>query len=51
MSIEEQQDVIAELEEESRRLRGVQEGIRMAARGKMEGVASGREADEGAMEM
>ena len=51
--IEEQEDVIAELEEESRRLRGVEEGIRMAARNRLEGTASeigvGR-ADHGAME-
>lgn len=40
MGIEEQEDVIAELEEESRRLRGVEEGIRGAARKRLEGAAS-----------
>lgn len=38
MGIEEQEDVIRELEEESRRLRGVEVGIRGAARRRVEGV-------------
>ncbi|KAF6235624.1 hypothetical protein HO173_006307 [Letharia columbiana] len=53
MGIEEQEDVIAELEEESRRLRGVEEGIRKAARNRLEGAASEVEAgiaDDEAME-
>ena len=56
MGIEEQEEVIAELEEESRRLRGVEEGIRRAARNRLEGAASEVEAgnaddcDGGAME-
>ncbi|CAF9912401.1 MAG: hypothetical protein ALECFALPRED_008107 [Alectoria fallacina] len=40
MGIEEQEDVMAELEEESRRLRGVEEGIRKAARDRLEGAVS-----------
>lgn len=59
MGIEEQEDAIRELEEESRRLRGVEEAIRMAARERMEGVATEVEGgaaaaaddgDDGAME-
>ncbi|KAL9134607.1 MAG: hypothetical protein Q9175_004206 [Cornicularia normoerica] len=53
MAIEEQQDVIAELEEESRRLRGVEEAIRKAARKRLEGAArevGAGNADYGAME-
>lgn len=55
MGIEEQEDVIAELEEESRRLRGVEEDIRKAAKIRLEGVvsevAAGNAADDtGAME-
>lgn len=41
MGIEEQEDVIRELEEESRRLRGVEEGIRLAARGRVDGLTGG----------
>lgn len=51
MGIEEQEDAIRELEEESRRLRGVEEGISMAARERLEGVAGevegGDAADDG----
>lgn len=56
MGIEEQEDVIQELEEESGRLRGVEEGIRRAAREWLEGVVGGVGAvagkvdDDGAME-
>lgn len=53
MSIEEQEDVIAELEEESRRLRGVEEGIMHAARKRLDGgvgEVQGGTADDGAME-
>lgn len=53
MSIEEQEDVIAELEEESRRLRGVEEGIMLAARKRLDegtGEVKGASADDGAME-
>ena len=55
MGIGEQEDVIGELEEESRRLRGVEEGIRKAAKIRLEGVvsevAAGNAADDtGAME-
>lgn len=53
MGIEEQEDVIAELEEESRRLRGVENGIRKAARNRLKGAASEVEAgiaDDEAME-
>ena len=54
MSIEEQEEEIAELEEESRRLRGVDEGIRRAAMKRLEGVVTeikGDVADDnGAME-
>lgn len=53
MGIEEQQDVIAELEGESRRLRGVEEAIRKAARKRLEGAArevGAGNADYGAME-
>lgn len=55
MGIEEQEDAIRELEEESRRLRGVEEGISMAARERLEGVAGEVEGgdaadDAGAME-
>lgn len=53
MGIEEQEEVIAELEEESRRLRGVEEGIRKASRNRLEGAASEVDAgnvDDGAME-
>lgn len=54
MSIEEQEDVIAELEEESRRLRGVEEGIMHAARKRLDGgageVKGVESADDGAME-
>ena len=38
MGIEEQEDVIRELEEEVRRLRGVQEGISRVARDGMRGA-------------
>ena len=48
--IEEQEDVIAELEEESRRLRRVEEGIRRAARKRLEGEVEGGSVDDGAME-
>ncbi len=44
MRIEEQEEVIAELEEESRRLKGVEEGIRSAARKRLEGAAAEVEA-------
>ena len=53
MGIEEQEDVMAELEGESRRLRAVEEGIRKAARDRLEGAVSdveGGKADDGAME-
>lgn len=55
MSVEEQEDEIRELEEESRRLRGVEEGIRKAAGKRLEGVlgkgeGGGRGGDDGAME-
>ena len=50
MGIGEQEDVIAELEEESRRLRCVEEGIRRAARKRLEGGVEGGSADDGAME-
>lgn len=41
MGIEEQEDVIRELEGESRRLRGVEEGIGRAAGKRLEGLTSG----------
>lgn len=59
MGLEEQEEVIAELEAESRRLRGVEEGIRNAAREQlrmaMRDVEAGKAAaaaddDDGAME-
>lgn len=51
MGIEEQEDVIAELEEESRRLKCVEEGITRAARKRLEGVVGEVEGvDDGAME-
>lgn len=59
MGLEEQEEVIAELEAESRRLRGVEEGIRNAARDQlrtaMRDVEAGKAAaaaadDDGAME-
>lgn len=56
ISIEEQEDVIAELEEESRRLRGVETGISKAARDRLGGAVGHVEAvpgrmDDGTMEM
>ncbi len=57
MGIEEQEDVIAELEEESRRLRDVEEEIRRTAKNKLtSGVEAGNaggalDDDDGAMEM
>lgn len=54
MSIAEQEDVIAELEEESRRLRGVEEGIMHAARKRLDGSVgeiNGGTANDEAMEM
>ena len=54
MSVEEQEHEIQELEEESRRLRGVEEGIRRAAGKRLEGVLGkgegGSADDDGAME-
>lgn len=48
--IEEQEEVIAELEEESRRLRGVEEGIGRAARNRLEGAGNADGGGGGAME-
>ena len=45
MGIEEQEDVIRELEEEVRRLRGVQEGISRVARDGMQGLRQERGKD------
>lgn len=60
MGIEEQEDVIAELKEESRRLRGVEEGIRRTAKNRLtsgveagnasDAVAGDDDDDDGAME-
>ena len=46
MGIEEQEDVVRELEEEVRRLRGVQEGISRVVRDGMRGLRQERGKDD-----